>query len=92
MANELMLKDPKKVLVQQVETLRQYAAKTVVLGEVLGLEEEANLAALMSQFFVLAKGFPLTPKETVVMILREPSMIEDRNGCGCHSCASRAGV
>ena len=86
--NALRLKDPKKVLVQQVAALKGYAAKSVFQGESLGPLEEADKAVQITQFFVLGKGFRLTPKEMVVMLMAEHPATKDE--CGCHSCLSRS--
>ena len=77
-----------KELIQQLAILREYAEKAIFQEGTLDPMEEADRASRVRQLILLGKGFQLTPKEIVIMIMAGASPAADY--CGCHSCRSRS--
>ena len=82
------LADPKEIMARQLSILREYACKTVLHGNSLAPDEEADRADHMREFLATGESFSLTEKEMVDLIYS--GLFRNRRECGCHSCRCRA--
>lgn len=79
--------DPKLELIHHLHTIRDYAERMVINGEVLEPDEAAYQMACMRDYLTIGEEFGLTQKEMVVLVLVQDSPKERE--CGCHSCNAR---
>ena len=81
------LADPKIELIHQIDSLRGYAERVVMEGEILGPDDAADHKASMQEFLATGAAYGLTQKEMVGLVLDQTS--QKRPECGCHSCNAR---
>ena len=81
------LADPKIELIHQIDTLRIYAKRMVMQGEILGPDDAADHKARMQDFLAIGEAYGLTQKEMVGLVLGPTS--QNKPECGCHSCNAR---
>ena len=84
----LILADPKKTMAQHQTTLRHYAKRVVLQGEILSPQEEHARMQQMREYMAIGHSFGLTPKEFVAVLYR--GLFVSRRGCGCPNCRARA--
>lgn len=59
---------PKSDLIHYIDTIRDYAKRTVTEGEVLEADEAANQMACMREFLTIGGEYGLTEKEMVGLV------------------------
>ena len=82
-----ILADPKIELIHQIDTLRRYAKRMVMKGEILGPDDAVDHKARMRDFLAIGEAYGLTQMEMVCLVLDPAS--QKRPECGCHSCNAR---
>ena len=86
----LILAEPKELMAQHREALRQYARRVILQGESLASHEEVDKARRIEGVWAIHSSFKLTKKEVVTLIFK--GFFVDKRGCGCPSCRARAAM
>ena len=79
--------DPKKILVENLKTLKVYAERSIVRGEALTSHEDEDRVRRIREFMGIGTSFGCTQKELVKLLLKE--YLEVKRGCDCITCTSR---
>ena len=82
-----LLAEPKELIGEHVDTLRDYARRVLSQGETLTAQEDKDRAERVREFLALGKFFNLTYGEMVTLLYR--GLFDERGRCGCGSCRSR---
>lgn len=84
---ELTTRDPRELMGEHAEALREYARRALVQGESLSPEEEEDKAARAREFMALGSTFKLTERELVGLVFR--GLFREARRCNCWSCRAR---
>ena len=79
--------DPKRILVEDLKTLKGYAERAIVRGEALSSDEDEDRVRRVREFMGIGTSFGCTDKELVKLLLKE--YLEVKIGCDCLTCTSR---
>ena len=84
---ELAATDPRELIAQHAEDLREYARRVLVLGERLSPQEEEDRAAKLKELLAIGSTFRLTERELVGLVFR--GVFRRPKGCDCPTCRTR---
>ena len=85
------LKDPREVVAEHVDALRDYAKRVIVRSGSLSVDEDGDRSSRLDEFFAVGSSFDLTECEMVVQLYRGVLSGQRRLGCDCPTCRHRAG-
>ncbi|MDA1349764.1 MAG: hypothetical protein O3A47_13010 [Chloroflexi bacterium] len=80
--------DPRELMAEHLDVLRDYAKRVVVSSDVLAVSEEEDKNQRMGEYLAIGESFDLTYSEMVGQIFK--GLHKAQKGCGCPTCRSRA--
>ncbi len=83
------LKNPKEVVAEHVEALRDYAKRVIVRSGSLSVDEDVDRSSRLDEFFAVGSSFDLTEREMVFELYRGILSEPQRLGCDCATCRHR---
>ena len=82
-----LLAEPKALIGEHADVLRDYAWRVFCQGESLTAEEDKDRTERVREFLAIGKSFRLTYNEMVTLLYR--GLFDERGRCGCIGCRSR---